>query len=65
MAAIEARLDPARFVRVHRSYIVNLDCIVEIEPTDGGDARIKMKDGSVVPCSRRSREELRTRGARG
>jgi hypothetical protein len=63
MAAIEARLDPARFVRVHRSYIVNLDSIAEIEPTDGGDARIRMKDGSVVPCSRRYREELRMRGS--
>lgn len=61
MAAIEARLDPARFVRVHRSYIVNLDGIAEIEPTDGGDAKVKMKDGSVVPCSRRYREGFRGR----
>src|SRR5262249_41473100 len=61
MAAIETRLDPARFARVHRSYIVNLDQVVEIEPTDGGDARIRMKDGSIVPCSRRYRDELRTR----
>jgi hypothetical protein len=63
MATIETRLDPARFVRVHRSYIVNLDQVSEIEPTDGGDARIRMKDGSVVPCSRRYREDLRARGA--
>jgi DNA-binding LytR/AlgR family response regulator len=52
------QLDPARFTRVHRSYAVNLDRVAEIEPTDGGDARLKMKDGSQVPCSRRYREAL-------
>jgi len=52
------QLDPARFARVHRSYAVNLDRVAEIEPTDGGDARLKMKDGSQVPCSRRYREAL-------
>ena len=61
MAAIETRLDATRFARVHRSYIVNLDCVAEIEPTEGGDARLKMKDGSLVPCSRRYRENLRMR----
>lgn len=55
------RLDPAKFTRVHRSYAVNLDRIAEIEPTDGGDARLKMKDGSAVPCSRRYREALGAR----
>ena len=50
---------PREVARVHRSYIVNLDEVVEIKPTDGGDARIKMKDGSIVPCSRRYREGLK------
>ncbi|APV48564.1 LytTR family transcriptional regulator [Betaproteobacteria bacterium GR16-43] len=59
MAAIEERVDATKFVRVHRSYIVNLDQVVEIEPTDGGDATIKMKDGAEVPCSRRYRDGLR------
>ena len=53
-----AQLDPARFTRVHRSYAVNLDRIAEIEPLDGGDARLRMKDGSQVPCSRRYRDAL-------
>lgn len=53
------RLDPAQFVRVHRSHAVNLDRVAEIEPTDGGDAKLKMKDGSIVPCSRRYRDALR------
>ena len=52
------QLDPARFARVHRSYAVNLDRVAEIEPTDGGDARLKMKGGSQLPCSRRYRAAL-------
>lgn len=53
-----AQLDPAKFARVHRSWAVNLDRVAEIEPTDGGDARLKMKDGTQVPCSRRYRDAL-------
>ncbi|WBX99953.1 LytTR family DNA-binding domain-containing protein [Ramlibacter tataouinensis] len=52
------QLDPARFARVHRSWAVNLDRIAEIEPLEAGDARLKMKDGSQVPCSRRYRDAL-------
>lgn len=52
------QLDPARFVRVHRSHAVNLDRIAEIEPLDAGDARLRMRDGSQVPCSRRYRAAL-------
>lgn len=59
MAAIETQLDPARFVRVHRSYMVNLDCVSEIEPLESGDARITMRDGGKIPCSRRYRGALR------
>jgi len=59
MTAIELRLDPRRFVRVHRSYIVNLDFVVEIEPLDSGDARAKLRDGQHIPVSRRYRGELR------
>ncbi|MEQ8801975.1 MAG: LytTR family DNA-binding domain-containing protein, partial [Haliea sp.] len=42
LSALEDRLDPERFVRVHRSYIVNLDCVASIEPLDSGDARLHM-----------------------
>lgn len=59
MAAVEAQLDPARFRRVHRSYMVNLDRIAQIEPLESGDARILMDDGAQVPCSRRYRGALR------
>ncbi|WP_108470602.1 LytTR family DNA-binding domain-containing protein [Rhodanobacter thiooxydans] len=61
MAGIEERLDPARFVRVHRSHFVNLDYLVEIEPLESGDARLQMRDGAKIPCSRRYRAALRER----
>jgi hypothetical protein len=59
MTAVEDRLDPLRFVRVHRSYIVNLDFLERIEPLDTGDARLLLKDGTRIPCSRRYRHALR------
>lgn len=61
MAGIEERLDPQRFVRVHRSYLVNLDYLAEIEPLETGDARLTLRDGATVPCSRRYRTQLRER----
>lgn len=61
IAGIETRLDPQRFARVHRSYIVNLDQIAMIEPLEAGDARLHLKDGTTLPCSRRYRNGLRER----
>jgi hypothetical protein len=61
LGSIEKRLDPARFVRVHRSYLVNLAQVEAIEPTEAGDARIRMADGSSVPCSRTQIDNLRAR----
>ncbi len=61
IAGIEAKLDPERFVRIQRSYIANLDHVASIEPLDTGDARVHMKDGSRLPCSRTYRGGLRQR----
>jgi hypothetical protein len=61
IAALEERLDPARFQRVHRSYIVNLDQVASIEPLDTGDARLHLLGGQTVPCSRTYRQQLRER----
>lgn len=61
MAGIEERLDPGRFARIHRSYMVNLGQVASIEPLDTGDARVHLVDGTVLPCSRRHREALRER----
>ncbi len=52
IASLEASLDPMRFVRVHRSYIVNLERISKIEPYTK-DARLALlADGSQIPVSR-------------
>lgn len=61
IGGIEDRLDPARFARIHRSYIVNLDHLLSLEPLDTGDARVHLREGAVLPCSRRYREALRAR----
>ena len=58
MTGIAERLDPARFVRVHRSYIVNLEFLDQIEPLDTGDARLLLRNGARIPCSRRYRAAL-------
>jgi DNA-binding LytR/AlgR family response regulator len=59
MSAMELKLDPRRFVRTHRSHIVNLDFLAEIHPLDSGDATLKLRDGTAVPCSRNYRSSLR------
>ena len=59
MAALEERLDPALFVRAHRSWLVNVRHLVSIEPLDGGEALLHMDDGGRVPCSRRQLPSFR------
>jgi DNA-binding LytR/AlgR family response regulator len=61
IAGVEGKLDPRLFARIHRSYIVNLSQVVSIEPLDSGDARVHLKDGSHLPCSRRYRDALKPR----
>jgi two-component system LytT family response regulator len=52
IASLESLLDPARFVRIHRSAIVNLERIARIEPY-GKDSRIAiLNDGARLPVSR-------------
>jgi len=58
LASLERKLDPRRFVRVHRGHIVNIDRIREIQPWDSGDYRILLKDGHFVNFSRRYRSRL-------
>ena len=59
MAEFEARLDPERFVRIHRSHIVNLDRVAAFLPEDGGRLVIEMKDGTKLSASRTRSRELR------
>lgn len=59
LAQLEDKLPSDKFVRVHRSNIVNLDHIKEMIPTPSGDARIIMEGGDHVSLSRRFRDRLK------
>lgn len=57
LAAFEAMLDPRRFVRVHRSWIVAIDRIRELQPE--GERKVAvLREGTRVPVSRSGRERL-------
>jgi len=56
---LEARLDPATFVRVHRSHIVNLDHVVGWEPFDGSRFEVRLRDGTRITASRQRSRVLR------
>lgn len=60
ISSLEAALDPARFVRIHRSVIVNVERIAKIEPY-AKDSRIAvLSDGAQLPVSRAGYERLRS-----
>ena len=56
---LEASLDPGRFVRIHRSYIVNLDRIAKIEPYSKDSKVAVLTDGAQIPVSRSGQARLR------
>ncbi len=59
IASLETRLDPLRFVRIHRSYIVNLERIARIEPY-AKDSRVAvLRDGTQLPVSRSGYAKLK------
>jgi hypothetical protein len=59
--AIEAQLDPERFVRIHRRTIVAIDRIGAIAAEGNGDASIRLRGGSTLHASRKYRKSLRDR----
>jgi two-component system LytT family response regulator len=61
MRRLEEQLDPASFVRTHRSTIVNLDRIKELHPYFHGDFMILLKDGTELKLSRSRRSVLEER----
>lgn len=61
LAEFEASLDPARFARVHRSRIVNLDRVARAEPAGGGRMLLHMEDGEAIQTSRTGAKLLRGR----
>jgi two-component system LytT family response regulator len=60
MNDLEARLDPQKFLRVHRSAIVNLDRVKELHQHFNGDYVVVLHDGTELKLSRSRREHLQT-----
>jgi two-component system LytT family response regulator len=53
---LQEELDPRRFARIHRRFLVNVDRVVGLEPWFGGDAIVLLRDGSKLRLSRNYRE---------
>jgi two-component system LytT family response regulator len=60
ISEIEKNLSPEHFFRVHRSTIVNLDRVKELQPLFKGEGLIVLKDGSQLSASRSCSQKLRT-----
>ena len=61
LGAVTKRLDPFRFVRIHRSSIVNLKSIVHLEPTSHSEFEVLLKDGARLVLSRNYRADVEKR----
>jgi len=60
ISSIETQLDPKRFVRIHRSYIVNLERIARIEPYTKDSRVAVLTDGTQLPVSRSGHAKLKS-----
>lgn len=65
LQSLEQRLDPDQFIRIHRSTIVNLDRVQEIEPYFHGDYIVKLRDGQRLTLSRTYRERVQRQLGKG
>jgi two-component system LytT family response regulator len=61
MSALEAQLDPAEFVRIHRSALVRLDRIKSLSAKRNGDSEVMLRDGTRLTLSRSYGAAVRTR----
>lgn len=59
LASLEEELDAARFVRIHRSYLLNLERLARLAPTETGGTEALLKDGTRLPVSRAGAVRLR------
>ena len=59
MSELEAQLDPRMFIRIHRSYIVNVGAIARIEPSSKDNHCAVLKDGVKLPISRSGYQKVR------
>jgi len=58
MARLEARLDPQRFIRIHRSTIVNIDRVQKLSPSFMGEYAVILHDGTKLKLSRGYHERI-------
>lgn len=58
MNGIEAKLDPEKFLRIHRSTVVQIDRIKELHPMFSGDYSVILRNGTELALSRNYRERL-------
>ncbi len=59
LTALEARLNPDRFLRIHRSHVVNLDWVETFVPHDTVRLEVRMKDGTRLLASRSRSQVIR------
>lgn len=59
ISELETRLDPARFIRIHRSLVVNLDFVEAMKADEQSQLRLHMRDGSVLQANREASKMLR------
>ena len=59
LGQLEERLDPLRFVRIHRAHLVNLDHVTAFRRTPGGGLAAELAGGTTLPVSRAKARELR------
>jgi len=58
---LEAKLDPALFVRIHRQTVVAIDRIKQMSPLANGDATLWLKDGTELRMSRNFGQTVRAK----
>jgi DNA-binding LytR/AlgR family response regulator len=61
LASVQAQLDPARFLRVHRCCLVQLEAIARLEAIDSGRYRLNLRSGAQVLAGRAAKHTLRIR----
>jgi two-component system LytT family response regulator len=59
LASLESQLDPSRFIRIHRSYILNLDRLIRVEQDSKEHREAILREGSRLPVSRAGYQRLR------
>jgi len=59
MKSLEESLDPSKFARVHRSFMINLNEVTQIEPYERENFLVKLRNGKQVPVSKSGYSRLR------